>query len=709
MRRQSLSRLSRFAFALTATAYIAALALALLNYASDEPSVAQRGESTVSGIIFYSAMLAFPVVGRLISSRQPRNRIAWIFLSIGLAWELGWFGVTYLEFGVVTNPGAVPAPALIAALTDWLWAPAIGMTGTFLILFFPDGRLPSSRWKPLAWLSGIAIALPAITEVLSPGSFGNLGFPGVRNPLGIEALVPFLSVLQFSVALIPLCIVASAVSAIQRFRRSRGVERLQMKWLAAAGAGAALAYLLLFWAVAIPFAPQGTLPTWAVVLQDVAAFSFVLIPIAIGFAVLKYRLYDIDVVINKTVVYGAMAVFITAVYVAIVVGIGRAIGSTRNLALSIAATALVAVAFQPVRERVQRFANRLVYGKRATPYEVLSEFSGGMSHAVPTEELPPRMARIVAEGTAAARADVWLRLGSELVREASWPEQDGERKEVVPLAEGLETTVGGADRAVPVRHQGELLGMIGVRKALGEAVTAADEKLLEDLASQAGLVLRNVRLIEELKTSRQRLVTAQDEERRRLERDLHDGAQQRLVAISLALRMARGLADPEKDGPLGERLDQASDELGRALDELREFARGIHPAILTERGLVPALESLAERSIVPATVEAAVNGPLPPAVEATAYFVVSEALANVAKYSKATAVTIRAGVDDGELRVEVADDGIGGADPSRGSGLRGLSDRVAAVEGVLKVESPPGEGTRLVTRIPVHVFAEATA
>jgi signal transduction histidine kinase len=402
-----------------------------------------------------------------------------------------------------------------------------------------------------------------------------------------------------------------------------------------------------------------------------------------------------------------MAAFITAVYVAIVVGLGRTIGSERNIALSILATALVAAAFQPVRERVQRLANRLVYGKRATPYEVLSEFSGGMSHTVASEELLPRMARIVAEGTGAARADVWLRVGSELVREATWPEDEERRKEAVPVAEGGETVVG-TDRAVPVRHQEELLGVIGVNKSPGETVTPADEKLLEDLASQAGLVLRNVRLIEELKTSRQRLVTAQDEERRRLERDLHDGAQQRLVAISLAFRMARGLADPEADRALGERLDQASEELALALDELREFARGVHPAILTEGGLVPALDSLAERSTVPATVEAPLDGRLPPAVEATAYFLVSEALANVGKYSRATAVTIRAGLDGGKLTVEVADDGLGGADPSRGSGLRGLADRVAAVDGTLEMDSAPGEGTRLTARIPIHVLAEAT-
>src|SRR5439155_25604859 len=217
---------------------------------------------------------------------------------------------------------------------------------------------------------------------------------------------------------------------------------------------------------------------------------------------------------------------------------------------------------------------------------------------------------------------------------------NGHIRSVLPMSDGGQMAVADADTAIPVRHQGELLGVIGVKKSPGEAVSPAESKLLADLASQAGLVLRNVRLIEELRTSRQRLVSAQDEERRRLERDLHDGAQQRLVAISLALRMARNLVDPEKDAALGERLTMAAEELTRALSELREFARGIHPAILTERGLAPALGSLAERSTVPASVDSTMDRRLPAPVEATVYFVTSEALANVGKYSKASHVTI---------------------------------------------------------------------
>jgi signal transduction histidine kinase len=692
MTERTARRLAWSAFLLYVVFVIGSLAL-------DFAATPKPGEGTGTDVLFGLTTSAFPIVGLLILARQPRNVVGWILMAIGLGWAL-----PLGSYGSFAYTEGLPGGEIALALGGPTWAPPIVLMGTSLLLRFPNGELLSPRWRKVEWVAAVALLATVIAIVLAPGELTDSGYPNLENPLGIEALKPVLDLAIALILLIPLTILASAFSLVRRFRRSSGTERLQLKWLTTAAAGVAFVYLLaMITSINYAWETSADNPAWVTVIQTAAVTSFMLIPIAIGFAVLRHRLYDIDVVINKALVYGAMAAFITALYVAIVVGIGHAIGSERNLALSILATALVAVGFQPMRERVQRFANRLVYGKRATPYEVLSEFSGGMSHAVATEELLPRMARIVGEGTHAAHVAVWLQVGSGMVREASWSRSEMDVPVMRPTIEGDAVTVDGADASVPVRHRGELLGVIGIRKAAGEAVTAADSKLLDDLVSQAGLVLRNVRLIEDLKTSRHRLVSAQDEERRRLERDLHDGAQQRIVAISLALRMARGMVPPHAPLELGTRLDQASEQVGLALSELREFARGIHPAILTERGLIAALQSLAERSTVPARLEGGLDRRLPAPVEATAYFVVSEALANVAKYAQASRVTVSVGAADGELTVEVSDDGVGGADPSRGSGLRGLADRVSVVDGTLEIDSPPGGGTRLRCMIPVPV------
>jgi signal transduction histidine kinase len=359
---------------------------------------------------------------------------------------------------------------------------------------------------------------------------------------------------------------------------------------------------------------------------------------------------------------------------------------------------VVAVAFQPVRERVQRFANRLVYGQRATPYEVLSEFADRVGGSYDAGDLLPTMARTVAQGVGAERVEVWLATGPGLVRETSWPPEDrGASGSVKELAEMV------GDQVVEVRHQGELLGALSVVKPTGEQLTPGEEKLLDDVAAQAGLVLRNVRLIEDLRSSRQRLVTTADEERRRLERNLHDGAQQSLVSVALMINTARARLGPGEAASLGPALEQTAAQLQAAIQELRELARGIHPAILTERGLGPAISSLAERSTVPVAVEYRLVERLPAAVEASLYFVVAEALTNIAKYAHATQASVTVDPDGSMLTVTVADDGIGGADQSRGSGLRGLADRVAVVDGTLSLDSPPGRGTRLTCTIAIPV------
>ncbi|MFZ0179065.1 MAG: sensor histidine kinase, partial [Candidatus Dormiibacterota bacterium] len=389
-------------------------------------------------------------------------------------------------------------------------------------------------------------------------------------------------------------------------------------------------------------------------------------------------------------------------------------GGKPNLAMSILATAVVAVGFQPVRERVQKVANRMVYGQRATPYEVLSEFSGRVAETYAADEVLPRMARVLQEGTGAVSATVWLRGSTELRPAATFPDAPGTR-ESLPMSNGTLPALPGATRAVEVRHQGELLGALSVNKRRGEALTPIEQKLVDDLAHQAGLVLKNVGLsadlqvrLDELRASRQRLVSAQDVERRRLERDLHDGAQQHLVALKVKLGLAEMLLgrDPEKAAAILEQLKGDADE---ALDTLRDLARGIYPPLLADKGLMVALESQARKSTVAVTVEAEGVQRYAQDVEATVYFCVLEALQNVQKYAAASQVTVRLREDDRALRFEVQDDGKGfdAFTTRKGAGLTNMSDRVDALGGSLEVESQTSAGTCVRGQLPVPARAAA--
>ncbi|HZU76573.1 MAG TPA: histidine kinase, partial [Dehalococcoidia bacterium] len=300
---------------------------------------------------------------------------------------------------------------------------------------------------------------------------------------------------------------------------------------------------------------------------------------------MRTHVSDRDLFINRAIVYGSLAVFITAVYVGIAVGIGELAGSggRPNLALSIVATAVVAVGFQPVRERLQRLANRVVYGTRATPYQVLSQFSAQVAGSYAADEVLPRMAQVLQEGTAAESATIWLRVGAELHAAATHPHPEGGSTALRVPTNGSTPQLPGATSAVEVLHQAEPLGALSVVKRRGEALTPVEQKLLDDLAHQAGLVLKNVRLtmdlqrrLQELRASRQRLVAAQDAERRRLERNLHDGAQQHLVALKVKLGLVEMLAqrDPARAKATLMSLKTDTDE---ALETLRDLARGIYP------------------------------------------------------------------------------------------------------------------------------------
>jgi signal transduction histidine kinase len=388
--------------------------------------------------------------------------------------------------------------------------------------------------------------------------------------------------------------------------------------------------------------------------------------------------------------------------VGIVIGIGSLVGGRGNLFLSIVATAVVAVAFQPIRSRARHFANRLVYGKRATPYEVLSTFSDHLGEAYSTEDILPRIARMIGEATGAERAKVWVRVGSELRAAAAWP--DGGDVAARLGVNGTQLPAfPGDERPYPVQHQGELLGALSLETSRREPLNPTQEKLVTDLAGQAGLILRNVRLIEELRASRQRLVAAQDEERRRLERNIHDGAQQQLVALAVKIRLARTMAarDVEKAQSL---LDELQGETQDALENLRDLARGIYPPLLADKGLAAALEAQARKVPFPVRVEPNGIGRYTAEAEATAYFCVLEALQNAAKYAEASSATVRLGQEDRHLVFSVADDGRG-FDPAAtppGSGLQNMSDRLEALGGTVDISSSPGAGTTVTGRIPVE-------
>ena len=649
---------------------------------------------------FVLVFMTMGLVGALVATRRPRNAVGWLFLALSGLAALSFLAGEYARYALVTRPGSLPGAVWAAWAADWMWVLAFFSPLVFVLLLFPNGQLVSPAWRWVGWAAVGLTVVAILSFALKPGPYEDVP---IDNPLGIEGaagLAKWIDTVGF--VLFVALIVAAATSVIVRFRRAKGEERQQLKWFAyAAGLMAAM------FVVQAVFESTQFGISW--VSTVIAVLAFMAIPVSAGIAILRYRLYDIDVVIKKTVVFGAVALFITAVYVAVVVGVGTVLAGSRSSGLvTFAAAAIMAVAFQPVRERARHLGNRLVYGKRATPYEVLSQFSDRVAGVYSTEDVLPRMAKILGEGTGAALSQVWLRVGSELRPAAVWPSAQKELPPPLRLSSEEHPQMPGVTRAVPVRHQGELLGSLAVVMPPSEPLTPAHEKLLSDLASQAGLVLRNVRLteelrakLEELKASRQRIVTAQDEERRRLERNIHDGAQQQLVALAVKIGLAKQLAG--KESPAGELLNQLQGEVAEALNNLRDLARGIYPPLLADQGLVAALSAQARKAPVPVEVSSDGTRRYPQEVEAAVYFCCLEAVQNVSKYAGASHVTITLQTQGPDLAFSVTDDGSGfnPATTRKGSGLTNMADRLAALGGTIDIASRPGGGTTVTGRLPV--------
>lgn len=630
---------------------------------------------------------------------RPRDTVARL-LALGMVGTGAVFNAeAHSAFGVIPWIGSVH---------DLGFHGIAGMTYLAAIILFPDGRMKPD-WERL---SG--------PRRLMRVAYVSIGFlVAAFLIMGTHGSSPVEYIAVFGV-LIP---VLGLAAQFGKFRHAEDeVERRQSRLLAttlvAAFAGA-VTFGLLAAMLQVPSADVGGLETF---IMNAFPALFGAIPVILFVILIRFRLWDIDRVVNRTFVYGGLAGFIGLAYIGIVVLGSEFITQGRSdLWLSVLATGIVAVGFQPLRDRLGALANQLVYGKRETPYEVLARFSGRVAETYAGDDVLPRMARTVAEGTSAARSEVWVVVGDLLVRSATWSGvDDGDEGPPgrIAMTGGELPAIPGADLAVAVSLQGELLGALTVTAQRDEPLTPEAGRLLHDLASQAGLVMRNIRLTEqlrerlrvlsqraeELRDSRQRIVNAQDAERRRMERDIHDGAQQHLVALAVKLRLARTVAerDPARARPM---LDELREEVDEALETLRNLARGIYPAVLADRGLIAAIRSAAERSPLDVRVIDRGIDRYAQQIETAVYFCVLETLQNAAKYASASQVTVELSADADTLTFEVRDDGVG-FDPAtrqRGRGLRNLEDRVASLDGTVRIGSRPGAGTTVVGRIPLLV------
>lgn len=637
--------------------------------------------------IFFS--LTFGVVGVLLASRRPGLPFGWVFLTAGLFAAAQDLGDAYSQYTLKVREAENSLALLGIWIEYWIWAWLVGLMVLVLAFLFPSGKFLSKRWRTafrisvvLAFLSGVGLALDP--NALEEASRIN----PVRIPGDLETIS---NVMETTPMMLVVALLLGVVALAVRFRRSAGDERRQLLWLLTAISAVFLC--LLSYGVIEVLSASGVASIssnnlFLEAIEVVMILSIGSIPVAAGAAILKYRLYSIEVAVNRALVYGALAALVTLIYglavllpAVLIFGLGGG-----QLLLPLIATAIIALAIQPLRRRLQSFANRLVYGERLSPYEAMADLSQRMAGELSIDEVLPRLAETAAKGVGATKSRVVLIMPDGDARTASWPETSQD---------------GAYQHTIPVTHKGDRVGEIAVAKSQAESITPAEKKLLEDLASQAGLALANVRLTEDLRASRRRIVSAQDEERRRLERDLHDGAQQHLVALKLKIGLAEKLTqtDPAKAGEVLSQLGREADE---TLQNVRDLARGIFPPLLADQGIGAALNSQVSRISGGVEVTDEAIGRHSREVEAAVYFCCLEALQNVSKYAQAKRVTIRLWTAGNDLRFRVEDDGVGfdTEDSRSGSGLQNMRDRVEAAGGDLTVTSSVGTGTRVEGQVP---------
>jgi signal transduction histidine kinase len=620
-------------------------------------------------------------VGAIVASRRPENPVGWLICLSGLAVSIGHFTSQYAIYALLAQPDSLPAGEALAWMASWLLPIYVGLQ-VFYLLLFPTGRLPSRRWRSVAWLTVAFVLMGVILSAFSSDAYlGSLG--PIRNPRGIEGLTDVYKAVLYTMA--PLLFGAAALSLFMRLRWAAGVERQQLKWFAYAAAMFALGIVL----IVIPLAIDT--PRWFE-WGGLAFFTAAgtAIPISIGIAILRYRLYDIDLIINRTLVYGALTASVVGIYVLVVGYLGALFQTGGNLLVSLLATGVVAVLFQPLRDRLQRGVNRLMYGERDDPYAVVSRLGERLEATLAPDTVLPTIVETVREALKLPYAAIVLTENSTVPRVAA---SVGE-----PVAQPLR---------LPLTYQSEPVGelLLGPR-APGEPFSSADWHLLEGLARQAGVAGYAVRLTTDLQRSRERLVAAREEERRRLRRDLHDGLGAQLAALNVQVGTLRRLIghDPEAAEGL---VVELREELRAAIADIRRLVYDLRPPALDELGLIAALHQLAERygsegGQLRVSVEAPEDLPsLPAAVEVAIYRIVQEALTNVARHARAQSCVVQLVVKE-DVALEIVDDGVGiPQERGAGVGLSSMRERAAELGGSCALEPALKGGTRVLVRLPL--------
>lgn len=612
--------------------------------------------------------------------RDPRSGTAWALSGLGLFWALDGLAQSYLRAGVTSDGSWAGSTAVL-----WFWARAgalLPIVVAVLLMVFPTGRFLEGAWGWLSRGAVVLMGLGLLTFLVAPYPSPPADLPAdlVVDPVTFAAVGDSAAAVARATTLVLLVPLATVVV---RYRRSRGVERDRMRWLL----WSVVTILLTVTAMSVYDGPGSELALTFVVM--------VLPGAAITIALVNPGLVSIADLLTRTLVWGGLALLLLGIDLAAVALLDAALDRTVEESLSrgqlVALVLLLsALVYVPLRTRAWALARRLTFGSRAAPYDVVAGLADRLEHA---EDLDDRLAA-VADAVASAFGVAYVRLEVDRIGGGTLLAERGERPTSV--------------REIPIRYRGEVVGTLEIPdRGLRSRLSARDERLLADLVRQAVVAARTARLAAELQRSREQLVTAREEERRRIRRDLHDGLGPALSGVVFQLESAR-LGVAQDPAGAGERVGAAAQQLQEVVADVRRLVHDLRPPALDDRGLVGALGQLGERMAVPVQVRALALPPLPAAVEVAAYRIAAEAMTNLARHSGAARGEVCLRVEDDALVVDVADDGVG-VDPAAtaGVGLLSLRERAEELGGRTEVGSPglEGRGTLVRARLPLVAAA----